>query len=56
MEQLLWIQSVDTVEDPRLALHELRRRYSACWLVHEHHHRTTDQLRALVSQPVVHAA
>jgi len=55
-EQFLWVQTFDTVEDLRLALHEIRRRYNASWLVQKHPHRTPDQVRALLSKPVAHAA
>ena len=47
---------VPLLEDLRLALHEFRRRYNASWLVQKHQHRTPDQVRALLSQPVAHAA
>jgi len=55
-EQLLWVQTFDAIEDLRLALHEFRRRYNASWLVQKHQHRTPDQVRALLSKPVAHAA
>ena len=55
-EQLLWVQTFDTVEDLRLALRAFRQRYNASWLVQKHRHRTPDQVRALLSPPVAHAA
>lgn len=44
-EQLLWIKSFATVEELRLALHEFRRTYNACWLAERHGHRTPNQVR-----------
>lgn len=55
-EQLLWVETFDTIEDLRLALHAFRRRYNASWLVQKHQYRTPDQVRTLLSPPVAHAA
>lgn len=55
-EQLLWVETFDTIEDLRLALHAFRLRYNASWLVQKHQHRTPDQVRALLSTPVACAA
>ena len=55
-EQLLWVETFNTIEDLRLALHAFRRRYNASWLVQKHQHRTPDQVRALLSPPVAYAA
>ena len=55
-EQLLWVETFDTIEELRLALHAFRLRYNASWLVQKHQHRTPDQVRALLSPPVAYAA
>jgi transposase InsO family protein len=55
-EQLLWVDTFDTIEDLRLAHHAFRRRYNVSWLVQKHPHRTPDQVRALLSPTVARAA
>jgi len=55
-EQLLWLQTFDTVEALRLALLDFKRLYNATWLVQKHQHRTPDQVRALLCPPAALAA
>lgn len=45
-EQLLWIESFDTVEELRLALLDFKDRYNNGWLVQKHGHITPNQARA----------
>ena len=44
-ENLLWLQSFDTVEELRLALHEFQRQYNATWLIGRHGYKTPAQVR-----------
>jgi transposase InsO family protein len=44
-EQLLWVETFDTVEDLRLALQAFRARYNENWLVSRHGNRTPAQVR-----------
>ena len=45
-EQLLWVQTFDTVEDLRVALLELKERYNREWLCERHGHQTPAAGRA----------
>ena len=45
-ENLLWVQSFQTIEDLRLALLEFADWYNTHWLVARHRHRTPAQVRA----------
>jgi transposase InsO family protein len=45
-EQLLWVQTFDTVEELRLALLEFRDRYNREWLCERHGHQTPAAVRA----------
>ena len=44
-ENLLWVQTFDTVEQLRLALLEFRRTYNSTWLIERHGFRTPDAVR-----------
>jgi hypothetical protein len=44
-ENLLWLQSFDTVEELRLALHEFQRQYNETWLIGRHGYKTPAQVR-----------
>ena len=44
-ENLLWLQSFDTVEELRLALHEFQRRYNETWLIGRHGYKAPAQVR-----------
>jgi putative transposase len=44
-EKLLWLQTFDTVEELRLALHEFQRQYNATWLIGRHGYKTPAQVR-----------
>jgi transposase InsO family protein len=44
-EQLLWVRTVQTVEDLRLALHDWLRLYNERWLVERHGFRSPTQVR-----------
>lgn len=45
-EQLLWVQTCDTVEELRLALLEFTDRYNHAWLIERHGHQTPAAVRA----------
>ena len=44
-ENLLWLQTFETVEELRLALHEFQRQYNATWLIGQHGYKTPAQVR-----------
>ena len=44
-ENLLWLQTFDTVEALRLALHEFQRQYNETWLIGRHGYKTPAQVR-----------
>lgn len=44
-ENLLWVRSFRTVEEPRLALIDFSRTYYECWLIERHGHRSPAQFR-----------
>jgi transposase InsO family protein len=44
-EQLLWVETFDTVDDLREALQAFRARYNSSWLVARHGHRSPSQVR-----------
>jgi putative transposase len=44
-EHLLWLQTFETVEELRLALHELQRQYNETWLIGRHGYKTPAQVR-----------
>jgi putative transposase len=43
-ENLLWLQTFDTVEALRLALHEFQRQYNETWLIGRHGYKTPAQV------------
>ena len=45
-ENLLWIQTFDTIEDLRLALLDFKRRYNETWLIQRHGWKTPASIRA----------
>ena len=45
-ENLLWVQTFETIEELRLALLEFADWYNTHWLVARHRHRTPAQVRA----------
>jgi transposase InsO family protein len=45
-ENLLWVRTFDTIEEPRAALIEFARHYNETWLVARHGYRTPSQVRA----------
>ena len=45
-EQLLWVETFDTIEELRLALQAFRKTYNEQWLVARHGYRTPAQVRA----------
>lgn len=49
-EQLLWVQTFDTVEELRVALLEFKDRYNREWLCERHGHQTPAAIRARRSQ------
>ena len=55
-EQLLWVETFDTIEELRLALIAFKHRYNAEWLVQKHGHITPAQARANLAQSVAVAA
>lgn len=55
-EQLLWIESFDTVEELRLALLDFKQRYNDGWLVQKHGHITPNQARAKLKPQPAQAA
>ncbi len=44
-EQLLWVETFETVEDLRRALQAFRNTYNDNWLIARHGYRTPTQLR-----------
>ena len=44
-EQLLWLETFDTIEDLRKGLSAFKDRYNRSWLVQKHNHRTPAQVR-----------
>ena len=53
-EQLLWVQTFETVEELRLALLEFKERYNREWLMERHGYCTPQQTRQrLMASPVV---
>jgi transposase InsO family protein len=54
-EQLLWVQSFDTVEELRQALLEFKERFNRHWLLQRHRYATPAQVRAAYV-PVAEAA
>lgn len=48
-EQLLWVDTFETVEQLRLALLDFKDRYNRTWLVERHGHRTPAAVRAALS-------
>ena len=46
-ENLLWVQTFDTIEELRAALVEFATRYNETWLVARHGYRTPAQVRAM---------
>lgn len=55
-EQLLWVETFDTIEELRLALIAFKHRYNTEWLVQKHGHVTPAQARANLVQSVAVAA
>ncbi len=55
-EQLLWVETFDTIEELRLALIDFMHRYNHEWLVQKHGHITPAEARAKLSQPAALAA
>lgn len=44
-EQLLWVETFDTVDDLLVALHRFRRSYNERWLIARHGHRAPSRVR-----------
>lgn len=55
-EQLLWVQTFDTIEELRLELLAFKKRYNNQWLVQKHGHITPAQARKNLSQQAALAA
>ena len=55
-ENLLWVQTFDTVEQLRQALLEFRRTYNSTWLIERHEFRTPDTVRQDQLSPAALAA
>jgi len=55
-ENLLWVQTFDTVEELRRALIDFRDTYNATWLIERHDFRPPDAIRAKQLPPVARAA
>jgi len=55
-EQLLWIESFETVEELRLALLAFKQRYNDHWLVEKHGHRTPSAVRVALRSSAEDAA
>jgi transposase InsO family protein len=55
-ENLLWLETFDTVEELRLALHEFRRQYDASWRIGRHRYKTPAQVRHEQRCPLTEAA
>ncbi len=49
-EQLLWVETFETVEDLRLALQAFRETYNEQWLVARHGYRTPAQVRSELNE------
>jgi transposase InsO family protein len=49
-ENLLWVQTFDTIEQLRAALHDFARRYNETWLVARHGYQTPAQVREMQLQ------
>jgi putative transposase len=55
-ENLLWLETFDTVEELRLALHAFRRQYNESWLIGRHGYKTPAQVRQEQRCPLAEAA
>lgn len=55
-ENLLWLQSFETVEQLREALTAFRRTYNENWILARHGYKTPNQVRAELSHPIRKAA
>lgn len=55
-EQLLWVETFDTIEELRVALIDFMHRYNHEWLVQKHGHLTPAEARAKLTQPAAKAA
>ena len=55
-ENLLWVRTIDTVEELRRALLEFRDAYNTTWLIERHGFRTPDAVRQEQLQPAALAA
>lgn len=55
-EQVLWVETFETIEELRQALIAFKHRYNHEWLVQKHGHITPAQARAYLSQPAAQAA
>lgn len=55
-EHLLWLQTFDTVEDLRRALHAFQRQYHETWLMGRHGYKTPVQIRHEQHHLLAHAA
>ena len=55
-ENLLWVETFDTVEELRLALHRFKDYYNRHWMIGRHAYKTPDQVRAAQSPPLPLAA
>ena len=55
-EQLLWVQTFDTIEELRQALLAFKDRYNTGWLVQKHGHITPTQAREQLKPPSAQAA
>jgi putative transposase len=55
-ENLLWLQTFDTVEELRQAVLAFKERYNRTWIVERHGYRTPAQVRAEQLQPAAMAA
>jgi transposase InsO family protein len=55
-ENLLWLETFDTVEELRLALHEFRCQYNESWLIGRHGYKTPVQVRQEQQRPLAEAA
>jgi len=55
-ENLLWVQTFDTVEQLRLALLDFRETYNTTWLIQRLGYRTPDTVRRALLSPAALAA
>ena len=55
-EQLLWLQTFETIEELRLALIDFKHRYNNGWLVQKHGHITPRQARLKLTNTAAQAA